>query len=120
MTSEFGTRPAELVAGISPSIGSCHYPVGRNVIDAFEGEFEPDELEAFLKKSTEDEGLLDLWTCNERQLEQAGVRNENIETAGICTVCQNDLFYSYRGENGQTGRFAGIITLHSSTARAYG
>jgi YfiH family protein len=119
MTAEFDTRPADLVAAISPSIGSCHYPVGKNVIDAFENEFGADEAVAFLKKQDDDEGVLDLWACNERQLSRAGVRDENIETAGICTVCQNDVYYSHRAENGQTGRFANIITLHSTGARSY-
>jgi YfiH family protein len=120
MTAEFGTRPGEVVAGISPSIGSCHYPVGKNVIDAFENAFAPHEITTFLRMTGSEHAVLDLWACNERQLIEVGVRNENIETAGVCSSCQNDLFYSHRAENGETGRFAGIITLHSATARAYG
>jgi YfiH family protein len=119
MSGEFGTQPAGLVAGISPSIGACHYPVGDDVANVFEGEFGGDETATFLKRQADGTALLDLWESNRRQLVEAGVRDENIEIAGVCTVCQNDLFYSHRAENGNTGRFAGVIMLHSSGSRSY-
>jgi copper oxidase (laccase) domain-containing protein len=119
MIREFDTRPRDLFAGISPSIGACHYPVGRDVINAFEDAFGAETTGGFLKKQSDDEARLDLWACNRQQLADAGVRGENVETAGVCTVCQNDLFFSHRAESGQTGRFAGIIMLHSASARAY-
>ena len=31
MTERYGSRPAEIVAGIGPSIGPCHYEVGPEV-----------------------------------------------------------------------------------------
>jgi hypothetical protein len=36
---------------------------------------------------------------------------EKIEVAGICTACDTQNWYSHRGEEGKTGRFAGVIGL---------
>ena len=38
-----------------------------------------------------------------------GIRN--IETAGICTACNLQDWFSHRGEFGQTGRFGALIAL---------
>jgi hypothetical protein len=40
----------------------------------------------------------------------AGLAENRIEIAEICTRCNTDLFYSYRGE-GTTGRFATVAML---------
>ncbi len=45
------------------------------------------------------------------QLLQAGVKLENIEESGICTSCNNDIFYSYRADKKQTGRMINLIML---------
>jgi copper oxidase (laccase) domain-containing protein len=57
--------------------------------------------------------------ANTLQLEEIGIRKENIELSGICNACNTDLFYSYRAEKGKTGRFCGLIILHSKTKRSY-
>lgn len=51
-----------------------------------------------------------LWEISRYQLLEAGLKNEHIEVAGICTRCRREMFYSYRGE-GETGRFATVIML---------
>lgn len=40
----------------------------------------------------------------EVQLTRAGVSDERIAKLGICTVCNNDEFFSYRGQGGVCGR----------------
>jgi copper oxidase (laccase) domain-containing protein len=37
----------------------------------------------------------------------AGV--EQVETAGLCTSCEPDLFFSHRRDAGRTGRQAGLV-----------
>lgn len=39
MQMEFGTRPADVIAAIGPSIGRCSYEVGPEVARAFAGQF---------------------------------------------------------------------------------
>ena len=102
----YGSRPADLVAAIGPSIGPDHYLVGPEVVEqvhhAFPG---PNGL----LRTVDGRAHLDLWAANERALRRAGV--ERIEIAGLCTACRTDLFFSHRGEAGRTGRFGAVIAL---------
>ena len=110
MTAEFGSRPEDMLAGISPSIGPCCYEVGKEVIAAFKENF-PEAGEHFFSGETPGKARLDLWQANRWQLIEAGIRNANIEAAGQCTSCHTDMFYSHRAERGRTGRFGAVIML---------
>jgi YfiH family protein len=96
-------RGAEAVAAtdaaIGPGIGACCYEVGEEVLGAF----------AELGPGIADGRMLDLSEVARRLLERAGV--ERIESAGICTSCEPDLFFSHRRDRGTTGRQAGIAWL---------
>jgi YfiH family protein len=101
LESAFGSRPADLVAGIGPAIGPCCYTVGPDVVDAFSDR--PWLLQ---------DGKLDLWSANREALTGAGVPAEQIELAAICTQCQSERFFSHRANGGQpAGRFAAVIGL---------
>jgi YfiH family protein len=52
----------------------------------------------------------DLWSGNAGWLRKAGLRQENIVISRFCTICRQDLFFSYRGSGGRTGRMAALIT----------
>lgn len=110
MVDEFGCRPEEIQAGISPSIGPCCYQVGEEVISALKGSF-PDQWERYIVPKSRGSVHFDLWEALRGQLIETGMREEKIETAGICTACHTDLFYSHRGENGRTGRNGVVIVL---------
>lgn len=83
-------------AAIGPGIGPCCYEVGEKVLEAF----------ADLGAGVAEGRMLDLPEAARRLLERAGV--ERIESAGLCTSCEADLFFSYRRDDGRTGRQAGI------------
>jgi polyphenol oxidase len=100
MKTVYGTRPADLIAGIGPSLGPCcaqfiHYAL---------------EIPEPYWKYQIRPYFFDLWQLSRDQLTAAGVLDNRIETAGICTVCRNDLFFSYRKKK-ITGRFATVIAL---------
>ncbi len=104
---EYGSRPADLVAGIGPSIGPCCYEIGEEVANAVRAAFDrADEL--LPVRSGKSRRHLDLWAANQRWLAEAGVRQ--IEVAGLCTACRVDEFYSYRIE-GKTGHFGAVMAL---------
>lgn len=102
MAKAYGTRPAALHAAISPSLGPCC------------GEFINYRTElplAFHAYQTQPNHF-DFWAISRDQLRNAGVRVEQIEIAGRCTVC-NENYFSYRRE-GVTGRFASVIGMVSA------
>jgi hypothetical protein len=117
MSNAFGTEPRELLVGVSPSIGSCHYEVGDDVAQSFRGVFGNTAGE-FLS-SDAGRFRLDLWEANRRQLIDAGVPEDRIEVAGRCTACAPDSFYSHRRDQGTTGRFAAVMMLHYTGSRSY-
>jgi len=104
---EFGCRPENLVAGICPSAGPCCYQVGPEVVDVAVRELGL-MAERFFRTSG-DRFIFDLWAANREQLLTAGVRPENIHTAGVCTICNNDTYPSYRSEKDAAGRFVAVI-----------
>ena len=55
--------------------------------------------------------MLDLPLINQKQLLDAGVNAENIELSGQCTSCEVDRYFSYRKEQGCSGRFMSMIGL---------
>ena len=55
--------------------------------------------------------MLDLGRVNYDLLKECGLKDENISLSGICTKCNNDLFFSHRGQNGKSGTLGGIICM---------
>ena len=107
MQEAFGTAPADLQAGIGPSIGPERYQVGEEVVDAVRAAFgTPGGL---IARAADGSAYLDLWAANRLALERAGVGQ--IEVAGICTATRTDEFFSHRAERGHTGRFGAVIAL---------
>ena len=100
MQAEFGCEPKNLVAAIAPSIGSCCYEVDDFVRDKATG------YEEFFTPVASKPGkyMLDLQGYNRRELLEAGLNAANIAVAGVCTAHNHELFYSYRAEQGKTGR----------------
>jgi hypothetical protein len=118
MSREFGTRPGDVVAGLSPAVGPCHYPVGDEVAEGFRAEFGP-EAGGFFGRTAQGRFTLDLWKANVGQLVAAGVPPDRVEAARLCSACSPDLFYSYRRDGARTGRMAGIIELRYTGRRSY-
>jgi polyphenol oxidase len=86
-------------AAIGPGIGPCCYEVGEEVLSAFAG----------LGEGVVKRRMLDLPEAARRSLANAGV--EQVESAGLCTSCEEGLFFSHRRDRGRTGRQAGIAWL---------
>ena len=107
MIEHYGCNPEEIMAGIAPSIGRCCYEVGEEVAEHFF-----DTPEGFTKKG--EKYMLDLPFINKQQLLATGLKEENIEMSHICTACDTERFFSYRKEQGCTGRFMSMIGLKNS------
>jgi len=100
MAAEFACRPQDLVCGIGPSLGPCcaeFINYRQEIPQSFWGYRYPGDY-------------FDFWQISVDQLAAAGVRKQNISVAGICTKCNQHLFFSYRG-NSKAGRFAAVVGL---------
>ncbi len=85
-------------AAVGPGIGPCCYEVGDEVLAAFPG----------LGDGISSGRMLDLPEVARQQLRQAGV--EEVEIAGLCTRCEEELFFSHR-RDGDPGRQGGLVWL---------
>jgi YfiH family protein len=121
LAREFGTRPADLVVAIGPSIGACCYEVGTDLVDTFAAAGH----ERFLidrwflspppaRGATDRAGLtLDVARANIDQLILAGVPEDRIHASGLCTAMHLDVLTSYRKEKERASRIAGVIRARS-------
>jgi len=107
-----GCESAELVACICPSAGPECYEVGAEVYEAVLEGIGPHAAE-FFRPGPRGKDHFDLWKANADALIRTGIPRESIHVAGLCTLCRNDLFPSYRREGDSAGRFAAAIGLPS-------
>ncbi len=106
MQHHYGTNVKDCYAFIGTCIDAGHFEVGQEVADQFKPEF----VQMFSGKS---KPHIDLKSANRDQLLEMGVLPENIEISPFSTVINNDLYFSYRKENGQTGRMLAVIGIRS-------
>jgi YfiH family protein len=109
LITEYTTKPQDVCVAIGPAAGACCYEVGTDVIDAFKSSFPSQNL---FTETRADHACIDLLRANGAQLISAGVDPERISIAPLCTMCRNDLFFSYRREKnvqGKVGRLMSVI-----------
>ena len=104
MQKHYDSSPTDIQAHISPSLGPCCAEFINHA-----KELHPSFL-AFQVK----ENYFDFWQISKMQLVEAGLNEQNIHTAGLCTSCSPD-YFSYRRacreSDGRTGRCATVIVL---------
>ena len=102
MKNVFQSKPENIKVLIGPAISKCCYEVGEDVLSKL--------LSTVKDKSSLSEGnFVDLKAINARQLQEIGVKQ--IDICPYCTSCDNDIFFSYRKENGTPLRHNAFITL---------
>jgi YfiH family protein len=109
MGEAFGSRPESCEAWIGTGISGDDYEVGTEVAAAF-----PEKCSM---PGAEGKRLLDLGAANRMQLLQAGVGGERIERAPYCSFRDEGMFFSYRRDNGRTGRMAAVIGIRPVSRR---
>ena len=100
MKTRFGCRPADIIAGISPSLGPCcsefvHYRA---------------EIPESFWRYKNNRDHFNFWAVTRDQLTDCGLPPQNIELSDLCTKCNDHLFFSYRQAK-RTGRFVSVIGL---------
>ncbi len=114
MMDKLSCKPDRMLAGIGPGICPRCYQVGQEVLDAARGKLHPTE-QCFSKPSADSNGggtwNFDLWESNRRQLIRVGVPRNQIQISGYCTYENPELFYSYRRQGQEAGRWAMLAGL---------
>ena len=94
MKDTFDSAPQNIIAGIGPGIGTCHFEVKEDLMEKFSS-----YPEAFRKEGGKI--FMDLKLVAQNKLEECGVRQENIAANPDCTYCQPDKYYSFRKDNSE-------------------
>ncbi|MGI6420985.1 MAG: peptidoglycan editing factor PgeF [Syntrophomonadaceae bacterium] len=107
MVQVYGSKVEDLEVFIGPGIGPCCFQIqadlGQKVCAAFP------EFDVIMYRNSEI--FWDLSLTNRKILEQIGIEPDKILECGLCTSCNTDRFFSYRRENGKTGRMMAAIGL---------
>ena len=93
-------NPINIKVAIGPSIQKCCYEVNKEVAEKFK-----------YSSKVNEKWYVDLLKENIDQMVEIGVLVDNIETGNLCTMCNPKLFYSYRRDNGNTGRLGTFIQI---------
>ncbi|HWI40602.1 MAG TPA: peptidoglycan editing factor PgeF [Verrucomicrobiae bacterium] len=107
MVTVFSCDPHDILAGVGPAIGPCCYQVDQPVLAALA----KSGYDRFATPDGDGKWRLDLAEANVAQLLDAGLKEGNIERSGVCVSCTPDLYFSYRRDDGDTGRQMGFIML---------
>ena len=110
--ASLGARAENVRAAIGPCIHRCCFQTGPEVPQAME-ELLGGEGEGLYAPDPTAEGKfrLDLPGVVERRLRQLGVRAENIEIIGQCTMCLPEIYWSHRSMGLARGSQANVIML---------
>ena len=112
MVNLFGSKRGDIQAAIGPCISACCYEVDLPVRDAFKKAGVAWDL--FAQEKGEGKWMLDLAAANRHLLSDAGLSAGQIQSQELCVCCNQELFFSYRRDGGDTGRQVGFIMLGES------
>lgn len=102
MEREYAINTQGCYAFIGACIGVDAYEVGEEVAGKFETKFK-------IWNPITQKFHVDLKAANSAQLQNVGVKKEQIEVSTYCTTKNNTQFFSHRAERGKTGRMLAVI-----------
>ena len=101
----FMSRSEDIQVAFGPAARKCCYEVGYEFAHIF-----PDFYSAKAELKSH-KGCMDLIGAIVRELEDEGVRADQIFDSKKCTCCQNDKYFSYRADHGTSERILSVISL---------
>ncbi|MEI8254250.1 MAG: peptidoglycan editing factor PgeF [Deltaproteobacteria bacterium] len=102
-----GKEPKNVIAAIGPSIGPCCFEVGDEVAISLASA----AGDGIVLRKGPSNPHVDLWRAIEHQLRAAGVGV--VDTLGRCTVCESELFFSYRRDGQRSGRMLSAVAARA-------
>lgn len=116
MKEKFNTNPEDVIVCVSPSIKACCFSSEEeNFKKQFTDLWEDEENYIYYENENSKRFHIDLSYVITKDLKDAGVKEENIHFAPICTCCNHDSFYSFRyktmNKEDDYGCFATVVKL---------
>lgn len=108
MKNNFSCKISDIEVFIGPGIGECCFEVQEDLVSKVNRHFA--QFDGIINVK-ENKFFWDLRSTNLEMLMRCGIQPENIINCDLCTSCLKDLFYSYRRDNGITGRMGAFIGL---------
>lgn len=108
MEQRYGCRPSDILAGIGPGLCQDCFEVDEDVAELF---YEKHSSWRQFGRATGGKHYLDLKAVIRWTLTGSGVLPDHIFDTKLCTRCNPDLFFSYRGQKGQNGNMAAAMML---------
>ena len=102
MAEEASLDPSELWCALGAGIGSCCYEVDETFFERFCRHYE--KAESWFTRFDGGKPHFDNVRANVDLFTEKGVKRENISCLDLCTCCHRELFFSYRRDEGKTGR----------------
>ncbi|ODT45878.1 MAG: hypothetical protein ABS70_02155 [Nitrospira sp. SCN 59-13] len=96
LVNRFGTTVKDVRMAIGPSAGACCYEVDEPVLTRLRHVFP--EWHSVVSPVNPQKAHLNLRAFVRRQAVNVGLDAERIATVEACTICQPDVFFSYRRE----------------------
>lgn len=112
METRFGAELGQLHVSIGPSAGACCYEVDEPVLNEVRSGFA--WWETVLRDHREGKARLDLKALIRRQVQDCGVDSGHVTSVNVCTICHEDLFFSYRREGKVIGTMVSAIGLSAT------
>ena len=116
MVNKYNSSLEDIKVYISPSIHKCHFEVGEELKELFENEFEDIILSDLIQigeYKEEQKYYIDTVKLNKRVLINLGIKESNISSSEICSVCNNNI-HSYRRDKPNDGRNLVLITIKNN------
>lgn len=107
MRDLYGCDPKDMLTALAPCIQGCCFEVGTEVSDQFEELFPGQNTVSYDYTKPH----VDLVKALTLQLQKSGILADHIASAGLCTSCDTETFFSYRKEKGRCGLAIGAISM---------
>ncbi len=107
LIEEFSSGTENILIAMGPSVGSCCYNVGEDIIN----ELKKITGEGDYIKRQENKWYIDLSKVNQIQALSLGLDIKNIWLSKKCTSCKSHKYHSYRKDKESTKRQGGFIRI---------
>ena len=109
LEARFGSHPNQVRLSIGPSAGVCCYEVDEPVLERLRQGVP--SWRKVVRLGSQGKAKLDLKSLIKEQALAYGATLQAITTVNLCTICHEDLFFSYRREGKVNGTMISAIGL---------